>query len=261
MRIALVSLNQAWEDKYLNLKQCEDYIEEAHNNGVDLVVFPEMTLTGYSMNIDLIAEKEKNSSSVKKFQILAKKYCTSIIFGVVFRDHEKATNNLIFIKNNGDIISKYKKIHPFSFSNEDKVYRAGNVLGFVNFMGLNIGLTICYDLRFPELYSAIGKSSDMVINIANWPKKRIDHWSSLLKARAIENQFFCIGVNRTGCDGNGVEYKDSSLIFNANGESLSPKSQYKLMKIFDIDCDWTKRFTQIFSTTQDRRVSLYKDIL
>jgi len=257
MDIALVSLNQVWEDKAANIEQCDICAKKASENGVDLIIFPEMTLTGFSMNTELIGEQENDSFTVKVFQKIANKYSISIVFGVVFLDQDKSTNNLIFIHKNGQLSSKYTKMHPFSFSDEDKFYEVGDRIVIQNFMGVNIGLTICYDLRFPELYAALGKTCDMVINIANWPNKRIDHWRSLLKSRAIENQYFCIGVNRTGVDGNALEYEDSSVVFNANGELLSSTNIGNKVNVFNVDKNWTKSFKKTFSTVQDRRLSLY----
>jgi omega-amidase len=257
MNIALVSLDQVWEDKIANLKQCDSYIKKSSENGVDLIIFPEMTLTGFSMNATLIGEQEECSNTVDEFKKLAKKYCIAIVFGVVFHGQNRDTNNLIFITKNGRLGSKYAKIHPFSYSGEDKVYKGGNEISTQSFMDADIGLTICYDLRFPELYSALGVTCDMVINISNWPKKRINHWKTLLKARAIENQYFCIGVNRTGVDGNGLKYEDSSVIYNANGELLEPRNIGNKISVFSVDKNWTKSFKKTFKTTQDRRLSLY----
>ena len=257
MNIALVSMNQVWEDKAANLKQCQLFAEQASNNGVDLIVFPEMTLTGFSMNTSIIGEKEYQSNTVEKLQNIATKNKIAIVFGVVFLDEGKATNNLIFIDDEGKVGSKYAKIHPFSFAGEDKYYGVGDELVVQNFQGANIGLTICYDLRFPELYSALSRTCDMVINIANWPAKRIDHWKTLLKSRAIENQYFCIGVNRTGVDGNGLSYEESSFIFNADGVSLPSNSLGSNISMYRVDTNWTISYRKGFSTLQDRRLSLY----
>lgn len=101
---------------------------------------------------------------------------------------------------------------------------------------------------------------DLIINIANWPAKRIEHWNILLKARAIENQIFVAGVNRIGTDGNGLEYVESSNIFNANGEMLEYK-QMDNMKSYKIDKSWTKEFKYKFNTTNDRKIEFYKEIL
>lgn len=260
MKIALVSLNQVWEDKEANLLLCENYIKKASASSTDLIIFPEMTLTGFSTNIKKTAEDENSSNTIKNFQDLAKQYGIAIHFGVVISDKNKALNKSCVIDDYGNIISMYSKIHPFSFAGEDKLFNPGNALSIVDLKGYRIGLSICYDLRFPELYSALAQESDMIINIANWPKKRIDHWNTLLKARAIENQTFLIGVNRTGVDGSNLKYKESSNIFNANGEKLDYE-RFDDMKIFDIDKNWTQLFKSKFSTFKDRNTELYKEII
>lgn len=260
MKIALVSLNQVWEDKKANLGLCEKYIQKASDENIDLIVFPEMTLTGFSTNICLIAEDFENSETIQSFSLLAKQFNLGIVFGVVIKDKNKALNKSMFVNNNGEILGDYTKIHPFSFAGEDKFFNAGDKLSIVNFQGVNFGLTICYDLRFPELYSALGKKTDVIINIANWPAKRIEHWDTLLKARAIENQIFVIGVNRIGVDENGLEYVESSNVFNANGERLK-FDKYEDMKIYEMGVNWTKEFKSKFNTTDDRKVEFYKGVL
>ncbi len=260
MTIATISLDQIWEDKEGNLLLCEEYIKEASSENLDLIIFPEMTLTGFSTNIILTAEDDNKSETIKKFQELSKTYNIAVLFGVVIKDNKKALNKSIFIDNKGNILGRYAKVHPFSFSGEDKYFNAGQEIKVIHFNGYNIGLTICYDLRFPELYSVLAKKSDLIINIANWPKKRVDHWNTLLKSRAIENQTYIIGVNRTGIDGNGLEYEESSTIFNANGEKVSFE-QMNSIKIFNIDKKWTQEFKRQFSTVQDRKEKLYKEMM
>ena len=260
MNIALVSLDQVWENKTANLMLCEQYIKNAAQKNVELIVFPEMTLTGFSTDIQSIAENEDDSYTIKSFQNLAKKYSVAILFGVVIEDKEKALNKSFFINSEGKILSQYSKIHPFSFAGEDKYYNPGSTLSVLDFNEHRIGLTICYDLRFPELYSALSKECDIIFNIANWPKKRVDHWNTLLKARAIENQVFIAGINRIGIDGNGLEYEESSHIYNANGELLE-YTQLDDMKIFELSKDWTENFKKQFITVKDRKTSLYKGIL
>ncbi|BFU76846.1 carbon-nitrogen family hydrolase [Arcobacter sp. 15-2] len=260
MKIALVSLNQIWEDKKENLILCEAYMKEASDKKVDLIIFPEMTLTGFSTNIAETSEEEKNSETIKKFQDLSVFHDIAILFGVVVKDNKKALNKSIFIDNKGIILGKYSKIHPFSFAGEDKYFNAGNQLTVVKFKDIKIGLTICYDLRFPELYSAYAKECDILVNIANWPAKRIDHWNTLLKARAIENQTLVVGVNRTGCDDNGLEYIESSNLYNVNGD-LELFENLKDMKIYNINKEFTKKFKNQFNTTNDRKIELYKEII
>lgn len=260
MQIALVSLNQVWEDKKANLILCEQYIQKASQSYADLIVFPEMTLTGFSNNIELISEEFERSQTIQEFSLLAKKFNIATVIGVVIQDADKSLNKSIFIDKMGKTLGNYSKIHPFSFVGEDKFFNAGSKLSIIDFEGTSIGLTICYDLRFPELYSALAKQCDIILNIANWPSKRVDHWNTLLKARAIENQMFVAGINRTGNDGCGLEYTESSNIFNANGEALEFE-QYDNMKIYEVDINFTKEFKIKFNTTNDRKVELYKEIL
>lgn len=260
MKIALVSLNQIWEDKKANLDLCEKYIQKASEQNVDLIIFPEMTLTGFSNSIDFTSEEFESSETIKSFSILAKKFNISIIFGVVVKNGDKVLNKSISIDKNGDVLGDYSKIHPFSFAGEDRYFNAGNKLSIIDFNDFKIGLTICYDLRFPELYSAMASKCDLIVNIANWPKKRVDHWHTLLKARAIENQIFIAGVNRIGIDGNDIEYIESSNIFNANGEELKCE-KIEDMKIYSLDKNFTKEFKSKFNTTNDRKIEFYKEIL
>ncbi len=260
MKLALVSLDQIWENKKFNLKQCEAYIKKAQSLNVELIVFPEMTLTGFSTNVDTLSENEDDSFTIKIFQTMAEKYEIAIHFGAIISDNDKALNKSFFVNNRGHIIANYSKIHPFSFAKEDRYFNAGNSLSVFNFHGYKVGLTICYDLRFPELYSAMGVECDIIFNIANWPEKRLEHWETLLKARAIENQLYIVGVNRTGIDGNSLKYVESSNIYNAEGKALEYQMQ-EGMKIFEVHKSCTEAFKKKFMTIQDRKTSLYKEIL
>jgi len=254
MKIATISLNQIWEDKKANFKKCKKFVKTAKKQKVDLIIFPEMTLTGFSNNISKIAESYKKSWSIKKFKKLAKTYKIAIIFGVVLKNKNKGENSLVFVDENGEILNIYTKIHPFSFANEDKYFKAGKKIVKVDFKNIKIGLSICYDLRFCNLYSKMD-DCEIIVNIANWPEKRVKHWEILLKARAIENQTYIIGVNRIGKDANNLEYIESSKIFNANGEELEYKKidKNKEIKIYNIDLNWNKKFRESFNTVRDKR--------
>lgn len=261
MRVALVSLNQAWENKSDNFKACRSFVQRAKAQGAELVIFPEMTLTAYSMNTANTAEDLATSVTVNLFKELAQELQIAIVFGVVFRDGDKATNNALIVDSAGTIKGRYRKIHPFSFAGEDKVFNGGNEISYAQLGQMTIGLTICYDLRFPEIYSALGKHCDLIVNIANWPARRVDHWNALLKARAIENQIFMVGVNRTGVDGKGLEYKKSSQVINPNGELLIQVLLEDQLDVYDIDPSFISQFKKSFSTTQDRKPAIYRSIL
>lgn len=261
MKVALLSLEQAWENKKANLELCKKYIRELSVANPELIIFPEMTLTGFSNNVSLIAEKPESSKTIKNFSELAKEFNVAIVFGVVLRSNNgDVFNRAVFVDNFGHLVDSYTKIHSFSFAGENFFFNSGKKLCVVKFKNFTIGLTLCYDLRFPELYSALAKECDLIVNIANWPKKRIKHWDTLLKARAIENQIFIAGVNRIGVDGNFLEYVESSHMFNANGKELQFE-KIRDAKIYNIDKNFTKEFRSKFNTVNDRKVEFYKEIL
>jgi omega-amidase len=261
MKVALISLNQAWEDKELNWKSCEKYIDKAYQANVELIIFPEMTLTGFSLNIEKNSEYRSNSNTLARFKQKSKENKIAIIFGMLVEEDGFFYNKSFFISSHGVVIGEYAKIHTFSFAGEGEYINSGNKLVVVQYKNINIGMSICYDLRFPELFSALGKKSNLIVNIANWPKKRCSHWIALLKSRAIENQVYVAGINRVGADGNQLKYVESSLIFDANGDLVKSQSADEKMTIYKIDGEKQKEYRKGFPTIKDRRVELYKDIL
>lgn len=261
MKIALVSLDQKWEDKSYNLQRCSEFTAKAKSLGAELIIFPEMTLTGFSMNTSYIEESAEQSPSVKAFSELAKDNQIAVIAGVVFKTANKPTNSLVAFSEDGQEQARYFKIHPFSFAREDEHFQSGDELAKMIMPEFKFGLSICYDLRFPELYSALAKDCDVLVNIANWPKRRVEHWRTLLRARAIENQVFVVGVNRVGIDGNGLNYEYSSQVINPNGDVVSPFYSENELDIYEIAQDHLIDFRRSFSTRQDRKRSLYRKLI
>jgi len=190
MKIALVSLNSVWEDKQSNLISVENCIKSIGKNA-EYIIFPEMTLTGFSVNNLDLAEDLENSESIKYFQQLAKKYNHNIIFGLLTKNKKFNYNSCVAINNKGSIDAIYNKIHLFTYASENKFIDRGTNIESISWNG-EWGLSICYDLRFPELYQVLSKKNKIIVNIANWPINRVKHWKTLLKARAIECQAFMI---------------------------------------------------------------------
>ncbi|MCP5064679.1 MAG: hydrolase, partial [Ignavibacteriae bacterium] len=186
----------------------------------DLLVFPEMTLTGFTMNSEKHAETT-DGISFQYFSKLASRLGKDIFTGIIEKKESKFYNSLVHFDCKGLVTNIYRKTHPFSFANEDKYFSAGNDIVVTNIGDVKIGLTVCYDLRFPELYRLYAKEKvDVIINIANWPSVRVEHWKHLLKARAIENQCFIVGVNRVGVDGKANDYNGCSSVFNPMGKEI-----------------------------------------
>lgn len=262
MKVALVSLNQSWENKAENKQKVGETLAliAEHCTNTDLVVYPEMTLTGFTMESQKVKEDELSSETITFFKEQAKKYKVSIAFGVVLSKGEKATNNLVVVSEQG-VLATYAKIHPFSYAGEDNYYQAGDELKKLTIGGATIGLTICYDLRFPELYQAYSKDCSVILNIANWPERRVSHWRALNKARAIENQVFMIAVNRIGTDGKGLQYVFSSNIVSPYGEELKGTSLSEEVVVYDLNLEEVAQYRAEFPVKNDRKITLYKEIL
>lgn len=263
MRFSLVSLDQVWLEKKANFDRCLLLISEAKSCGCELVIFPEMTLTGYSLNMADISESEDKSLTISLFKEAASAVGITIIFGVCLCNSVtgKPRNSFCLARPNRSFSITYSKIHPFSFAGEDRVLEAGNRLGIDQIGKLKIGATICYDLRFPELFSAMASQCDAIITIANWPEPRVNHWRNLLIARAIENQCFMFGVNRIGVDGNGLKYQKSSLVVTPDGEVLKPTIPGYELDVYDIEPSDAMNYRASFPTLRDKRYRLYSDLL
>ncbi len=261
MKIVTVSLNQRWEDKESNIKQIQNLMLDVSMAHPDIVVFPEMTLTGFTMNAEAMSEDQAKSLTIDFFSGIAVQFNTAVAFGVVLKTKEKPTNNLVVVSKEGNVLGQYEKIHPFSYSGETDHYSKGEKLAWFELDGFTIGLTICYDLRFPELYQSLSKQCDAIINIANWPARRVADWTLLLHARALENQCFMIGVNRTGTDGNGFDYDKSSAVIGPKGVDVNSLAMNDIVDVYEIEKNDVDSYRETFPVKKDRRIRLYKEIL
>jgi predicted amidohydrolase len=236
MKLQLFQYDPAWEDKETNRQKILNLINNNPPDG-DLLIFPEMTLTGFSMQPKILAEN-KIDQSFHFFSDLSRKFSLHILAGIMEKEEEKFFNTILHINPSGNLESFYRKIHPFSYSKEDENYSGGEqpAVTFIN--DWKIGLSVCYDLRFPELYRLYAKERvDLIINIANWPVPRIEHWRTLLKARAIENQCFAAGVNRVGNDPSSA-YNGFSSVFDPMGKEIVAVEDEE--KIITAEIDKTK---------------------
>ena len=222
MKIGLVQYNPVWENKTKNRERLISILEKELNDE-KLLIFPEMTLTGFSMKSKKFAES-LNGESFNFFAEISVKYNTHILAGLIEKKDNTYYNSLLHVNPEGKLINVYRKIHPFSYSTEDKHYTRGTKTITTKVDDWNVGLSICYDLRFPELYRQYGKTkSELIVVIANWPDTRIEHWRTLLKARAIENQCYVAGVNRVGKDLK-LYYNGYSSVFDPMGNELTTQA-------------------------------------
>ncbi len=220
MKIASIQLDIVWENQAENLRRAEKFIEKAKVDDCDVVVFPEMFNSGFSMNADVVAESIDGTTGQMLSQ-LANKHQINILAGITEKNGKEFRNIAIMFDRKGMLKAKYIKNYPYSNAGEDKYYIAGNKPEIFEIDGIKSSVFICYDLRFPELFRKVAKQVELVFVIASWPEIRQDHWQTLLKARAIENQCFVVGVNRIGTDGNQLSYIGGSQVYDPMGVNIS----------------------------------------
>ena len=216
MKIALVQTTLAWESPMENRSHLAQKIN-GFLEDVDLIVLPEMFSSGFTMNTKAVAETMQGET-VSWLQHLAKAKNCAITGSLVIEQNGNYYNRLVFVYPNGDI-KTYDKSHLFTLADEDEFYTAGKDKLILEYKGFKICPLICYDLRFP-VFSRNVENYDLLIYVANWPKPRVNAWDILLKARAVENMCYTIGVNRIGIDGNNHEYVGHSQVIDFLGNYL-----------------------------------------
>ena len=258
MRVALGQINMVWEDKKASLVKAEKMVKEAAASKADIIIFPEMSLTGFSMALDKIGEPENASETVQVMGKLAVQNNIAIGFGwaaLPVNGSTKGTNRFTVTGIDGKITAEYKKIHPFTYGGESKIYESGSSIVTAQFAGHTISLFICYDLRFPELFQIASAKADVIFVIADWPAVRSAHWTTLIRARAIETQSYVVGVNCYGIH-NGESSNGGSLAVDAIGNILGQISGREGVLICDIDNRaWSLR--DKFNTRKDRKTEFY----
>jgi predicted amidohydrolase len=211
MKVAAIQHDIVWEDAAATRARVQPMIAKAAGDGAGLIVLPEMFATGFSMQPERIAEDE--GGPTEQFLVQqAQEHGVHLIGSVAQRGSGgKFRNNAVVARPDGSV-SRYAKIHPFSFAGEHERYAAGGDFHTVDIEDLRVSVFICYDLRFADEFWALAPSTDLYVIPANWPRPRHEHWRALLRARAIENQAYVLGVNRVGPAGDLPHDGGSALI-------------------------------------------------
>ena len=202
MQVILIQAPLIWENPKANRNYFGAKINSIIEN-IDLIVLPEMFTSGFTMSPENVAETMQGET-ITWLKALAKAKKSAVTGSIVIKENNNFYNRMLFVFPSGEI-QFYDKKHLFTLAGEDKVYTSGMQKVVVNYLGWKICLQVCYDLRFPA-FSRNLEDYDLLIYVASWPKIRTNAWDTLLKARAIENMSYVIGVNRIGADANGHEY-------------------------------------------------------
>ncbi|NMH27658.1 nitrilase family protein [Flavobacterium sp. SE-s28] len=216
MNVGVLQMKLEWENPSVNRNFIDVKLAEFQGE-LDLLVLPEMFSTGFTMKPESVAET-MDGETVQWMKRKAAEYNISIAGSLVISENGNFYNRLIVADVSGNL-SQYDKRHLFTLSGENERYTSGNNRVIVKVGAFRICLQICYDLRFPA-FSRFNDDYDALVYVANWPAPRILAWETLLKARAIENISYVIGVNRIGSDPNGLEYTGQSQIVDFAGNAL-----------------------------------------
>jgi omega-amidase len=216
LKVTIVQTSLYWENINENIKMFSKKLDGLKEK-TDLVVLPEMFTTGFTMNAESFSE-DMNGEAVRFLKKYSKKLNAAVCGSVIIKSGQKYYNRFLFCSLEGKL-EYYDKRHLFRMGNENLVYSKGNKHLILKIKNWRIALFICYDLRFP-VWCRNENNYDAAVFIANWPEQRNFPWKSLLVSRAIENQSYIIGVNRTGRDGNGVKYSGRSAILNPIGRHI-----------------------------------------
>lgn len=216
--VAIVQSFTVWHNPEANLNSIQNQIESINEN-VDLIVLPEMWLSGFTMKAHQFwSHTQSGIDAMKKWSV----DFDAAVIGTLITKVESSYYNRAYVISDGQVIHTYDKKHLFAFSGEERYFKPGGDRCVFEFRGWKICLNICYDLRFP-VWTRNYDNYDLLVYCANWPNKRILAWDTLLKARAIENQSFVLGVNCTGIDAWHNNYSGHSTFVNFDGENIDLK--------------------------------------
>jgi predicted amidohydrolase len=247
LRVSLVQFEIAWEDPLANCSLLEEKLQHLINQ-TDVVVLPEMFSTGFSMN-DKGAEIG-HGPVIKWIKLMANRLNALVVGSIKCKENNQYFNRFVAVDPEGKIHS-YDKKHLFRMGGEDQFYTAGNEKRIISYKNWNIAAFVCYDLRFPVWSRNVDLAYDLAIYVANWPAVRSHAWNTLLRARAIENLAYVVGVNRIGRDGNEIQYQGDSALISYLGDDLLNLSNEDLIKTYSISKPELIEFRTKFPTDLD----------
>ena len=261
MKIAAAQIACVLGDVAANIAKMREFCARAKQQGAELIVFPEASDTGYSMPVISEHARSWTEGAVPALQEMAKEFSLTIVCGVSERDGDIVYNSQVFIDPQGKLIASYRKTHLFVLAPNDEstCYTPGDKFVSVSTAGFNFGLSICYDLRFPEVSRALALDHDANVLLVSsaWPLPRVEHLRALSIARAIENQSYLVLANRTGIDA-GVICCGMSAIIDPSGVVMASASgDREELLIADISVEAISAVRNKMPVFTHRRTDLY----
>ncbi len=255
VRVAALQHDIVWGDRDANFAHLAPMIASAASSGARLALLAETFSTGFVVDRPIGEPEGGPSSQFIVDQAAANGLwvggtCPEIPVEAA-ADDQRPFNSFVLAGPDGEV-HRYRKIHPFTYGGEEKVFRAGTELITIEIEGLRVSPLVCYDLRFADEFWQLAVATDVFLVPANWPAARRVHWQSLLQARAIENQAYVIGCNRVG-EGGGLSYCGDSRIVDPSGELLATAARTESILLADIGADQVRDTRERFQFLRDRR--------
>lgn len=255
--ISLAQMSLKFGDEKTNLDHAAEMIYQAATHKSDLVLLPELWASGYDLPNWRGYATLLGEGIFKRLKEIAKKNSIAIGSSLLELQKDSAYNTFVLIGKNGENLGIYRKIHRFRLLSEEKWLNAGDELGFTDTPWGLVGLSICYDLRFPEMFRIYAKTGiRLVLIVAEWPERRISHWTKLIQARAIENQLFIAGVNKVGESG-GVKLGGRSTIVDPWGNPLIEGNDEESLYTATINLEEVDKVRSHIPVFRDRRPDVY----
>ncbi len=248
LSVTLIQSDLTWQNPQVNRNRFEKLIENLKQRG-NLILLPEMFTTGFTMEAESLAE-DMNGPTIQWMLTLARTFHIVLAGSIIVREGSSYFNRFLWAKPQGTL-SWYDKRHLFRMAGEHTVYRAGKRLITFELNGWKIRPFVCYDLRFPVWSRNVNLEYDLALYVANWPRRRVSAWRSLLQARAAENQAYVIGVNRVGKDGAGIEYSGDSLAVDAVGNIMADLGHDEQTATVELSWAELQRYREKFPAWQD----------
>jgi predicted amidohydrolase len=252
VRVAAVQHDIAWEDREANFSHLAPMIGDAAREGARLVVLSEMYSTGFSMHTARVAEPFDGPSA--RFLVEQASEHGVWVCGSVpeVQPRDALPSNTLLLAAPDGATQRYRKIHPFTYGGEHEQYAAGDTHLTVDVDGVRCSFFVCYDLRFADEFWGLAADTDCYVVVANWPAPRRDHWRTLLRARAIENQAYVVGVNRVGRGGK-LDYAGDSAVVQPFGETHEADGPHEQILFHDVEPDLVAQIRARFPFLADRR--------
>jgi len=248
LKITIIQSDIQWEDKAANLRHYTEYMQDL-KGAQHIIALPEMFSTGFSMRPKELAEP-MDGDSVQWMQRMARDHRSIVTGSLIIEDGGHYYNRMLWVLPNGEI-GYYDKRHLFSYADENKHYTAGDKRFIASVNGWKICLLVCYDLRFP-VWARNTDDYDALLYVANWPQPRNIAWETLLRARAIENQSYVVGVNRVGTDGKGHQYIGNSSVYDPLGALVWKEEHKAAVQTVMLEADVVDKTRSTFGFLNDR---------